>query len=138
MTKNDFQSTEKLEKEIVNRKKTCDNEKINWLKMKEIKLLKEKKYSIFIKTDYNGNNDYKEIIINKKKGRRDQSNFSYFLKPLWPNGKPVAEAKINDIKSYLHLIPASDYHFYTNITGNPSIEEDIDGFNGELDFELDA
>ncbi|CAH1967216.1 unnamed protein product [Acanthoscelides obtectus] len=48
--KKDFVSTKKLEKVITNRKKSCEEEKINWLKIKEIKVLKEKPFSIFIKT----------------------------------------------------------------------------------------
>ena len=34
MKKEDFVSTKKLEKEIVNRKKTCSGKAINWLHMR--------------------------------------------------------------------------------------------------------
>ena len=53
MKKEDFVSTKKLEKEIVNRKKTCSGEAINWLHIREIKLIKEERFSIFIKTVHN-------------------------------------------------------------------------------------
>lgn len=63
MTKENFVSTQKLEKEIINRKTSCDGKKINWLKIKEIKILKEKLYGIFIKTNYKDSDAYKEINI---------------------------------------------------------------------------
>ena len=102
MKKEDFVSTKKLEKEIVNRKKTCSGEAINWLHIREIKLIKEERFSIFIKTVHK-NDEYKEINI-KKRGKSSEELFSKYLKTLWPNGKPVAEPKLKDIKSYLHLI----------------------------------
>ena len=55
---------------------------------------------------------------------------------MWPNGKPVAEPKLKDIKSYLHLIPAADHVFYKNLTSDLTVEENIDGYNGKIDFEL--
>lgn len=114
MKKEAFVSTLKLEKEICNRKKSLEEEKINWLKIKEIKILKEKPYSIFIKTTYE-DTDYKEIDIKKGKGKPQKTPFSRHLQPLWPNGKPVAEA----------------------ISDN-TIEEDLQGYNGELDFEIEV
>lgn len=135
MVKDDFVSTKKLEKAIVNRKKTCEAEKINWLHIKEIKILKEKKNSIFIRAGYNDESEYKEINI--KKGKGPNVNLSTLLEPLWPNGKEVAEAKLKDIKSYLHLIPEEDHPFYKNLIGNPNIVEDIDGYNMDLDFDLE-
>ena len=68
MVKDDFFCTNKVEKTIVKRKKTGDAEKINWLHIRKIKLLKEKKNSIFIKTGYNGETKYKGINIKKGKG----------------------------------------------------------------------
>lgn len=34
-------------------------------------------------------------------------------------------------------IPNDAKSFYKSLIGDPTIEEDIDGFNGELDFDLE-
>ncbi|CAH1969590.1 unnamed protein product [Acanthoscelides obtectus] len=109
---------------------------INWLKIKEIKVLKEKPFSIFIKTTHDATDNYKEIDIKKGKDNPQTMLFSRHLQPLWPNGKPVAEAKLKYIKSYLNLIPPADHPFYVNLIGDDTIEEDTEGYNAELDFQI--
>ena len=78
--KKDFVSTKKLEKEIVNRKKTCSGEPINWLHIREIKLIKVEHFSIFIKTVYN-NDEHKEINF-KKRGKPSEELYSKYLKKI--------------------------------------------------------
>lgn len=141
MVKQDFVGTSLIERQITNRKKDNNSDKINWLHIKEIKIIKEKPYSIFIKNSHNSDETYKEINIKKKQGRPssagNEAHFSSNLMTLWPDGKPVAEPKLKDIKSYMHLIPKIDQNFYKNLVGDPNIQEDIEGYNGELDFELE-
>ena len=90
MKKEDFVSTIKLQKEIVNRKKICSGEAINWLHIREIKLIKEGRFSIFIKTVHN-NDEYKAIKI-KKRGKPSEELFSKYLKTL--AGIPGALRKV--------------------------------------------
>nr|CAI5819368.1 unnamed protein product [Callosobruchus analis] len=52
---------------------------------------------------------------------------------MWPHGKSISELKLKDIKSYLHSTSAADARFYTNLTGDESLQEDVDGYNNELD-----
>lgn len=56
---------------------------------------------------------------------------------LWPNGKPIAAAKLSDIKSLMHLIPRDAHTFYKNLRGDNNVEDDIDGFGAEPDFEIE-
>lgn len=107
------------------------------MKIKDIKITREKPYSIFIKTSYEDTGDYKEIDIKKGKGKPQHISLSQYLQPLWPTGKPIAEVKLKDIKSYLHLIPQADHPFYINLIGDDTIEEDLQGYNAELDFQLE-
>lgn len=140
LNRDDFVSTAKIEKQITNRKKDIDEMKINWLHMKEIKVQRDKPYSLFVKNIHNSS-EYSEINIRKRQGRpRDSDiNFSNNLERLWPNGKPVAQAKLDDIRSYMHLIPAADQGFYLNLIGDTSIEEDIEGYNvTALDFDVET
>lgn len=59
------------------------------------------------------------------------------MEPLWPNGKSIPEAKLNDLKSLLHLIPEDAQGFYKKLTGDVTVEDDIDRFSGEIDFEVE-
>lgn len=38
----------------------------------------------------------------------------------------------------MHLIPADAHEFYTNLTGNSVIEEDVNGYNETLDFDIET
>lgn len=85
---------------------------------------------------------YSETNIKKRQGRPkhpDNIIFLNNLEPLWPSGKPVAQAKLDNITSYMHLIPAADQPFYLHVTGDQLLLEDIDAYNVRaLDFELES
>lgn len=38
----------------------------------------------------------------------------------------------------MHLIPADAHAFYSNLTGNSVINEDIGGYDEALDFEIET
>jgi hypothetical protein len=38
----------------------------------------------------------------------------------------------------MHLIPADAQEFYTHFTGNGIIVEDVNGFNENLDFDIET
>lgn len=63
--------------------------------------------------------------------------FSQNLDLLWPKGKAISDAKLADIESLLHLIPGDAKQFYTNITADSNTVDDIDGFDGSMDFEVE-
>jgi len=83
-----------------------------------------------------------EINIEKRGRGRISNNILFpselLLTKLWPNGKEINQAKLDDIKSIMHLIPADAHEFYTHFTGNAIIEEDINGFNENLDFDIET
>lgn len=56
---------------------------------------------------------------------------------LWPQGKPIPQAKLDDITSMLSLIPEDCHAFYKNFRGNSNINEDVDGYGPNLDFDLE-
>lgn len=131
MKKNDFMSTKNLEKNTVNRKLFITKEKVNWLKTKQILIDKENKFIIFMKTAMDA--AFSQLNIEKKiKGKPiDISQHDLIL--LWPNGKEIPQAKLNDLMSMLDLIPRDCHVFYKSLKGNDNMVEDIDGY-GELDF----
>lgn len=56
-----------------------------------------------------------------------QEAFNKPLEVLWPQGKPISEPKLQDLKSILHLIPNDAEQFYKNLKSNENIVDDIDG-----------
>ncbi|CAK1598006.1 unnamed protein product [Parnassius mnemosyne] len=131
----DFLSSLKLERNIVNRKKTIDGEKVSWLNTKEIMIKKDEMFKIYMKT--NLDEDFK--VVNIKKNVRGRQCFvtKEIMEPLWPTGKPVPEAKLRDLKSMLHLISQDSHDFYVKLVGSADLEDDIEGFSGQLDFEVE-
>ncbi|CAH2217449.1 jg19649 [Pararge aegeria aegeria] len=130
MEKADFYGTEKIEKNIMNRKKFSDKSKVSWLNAKEIKIEKNKLYSIFMRTSFE--EEFKELLIDKK--NREIKKDDLIL--LWPNGKPIAPAKLADLESMYMFIPEDCVQFYKNLKSSDKFIDDFDGFGGEPDFEI--
>ncbi|KAJ8877249.1 hypothetical protein PR048_021703 [Dryococelus australis] len=59
------------------------------------------------------------------------------LVPLWPEGKSISSAKKAEIDSMMHLIPAVAKVFYVRLIGDNANEDDIHGFNGKFDFDIE-
>lgn len=135
MTKRDFLSTEKLEKNITNRKVFINKDKVTWLQTKHIEIMKEHLHSIYMQCF---EQDVQELNIGKKiRGKLLPLN-AELLVPLWPDGKPIHQAKLNDLQSMRHLIPEDCWPFYEGLKGiRDSSDEDIDGFGPELDFDME-
>lgn len=92
---------------------------------------------MFTKESHDENIPFDQIDISKKNKRRSGANIDDTPVPLWPEGKPISDAKFADLKSIYHLIPSDVLPFYQNLRPDPRIEEDLEGFNGSLDFELE-
>lgn len=129
-----FVSSKILEKNIVNRKIFKNNEKVNWLKTKEI-LLKKDDTTIYMRTSFE--KDFNELDINKKVKKEVVLINKSQLQPLWPKGKAIAQAKLDDIKSLLVYIPLDCQEFYKSLRGDKNIQDDVDGFGDRLDFDLE-
>lgn len=135
MESRDFVGTQKLEKNIVNSKISVNKKKINWLKIKEILLKKEELFSIFIKTS---EDDFEKINMEKKVRGTVFLLSEDLLFPLYPNGKEIAQVKLDDLQSMYHLIPDDCLPFYKNLKGNNGIIDDVDGFGAAPDFPIES
>ena len=124
-----------LEKAITNRKTSSTGEKITWLKTNEMLLKKEAMFSLFMRKSLE--DDYEEVDLKKRQRGRQPFISSDMMNMLWPNGKPIAAAKLNDITSLMHLIPRDAQTFYKNLRGDNNVEDDIDVFGAEPDFEIE-
>lgn len=139
MESNDFFGVEEIEKHIVNRKMTQDKEKINWLHIRSIRLDKDEPFHLFIKQHKFTSNFQKVNIKKNIRGRPFANGTPYeSLVPLWPQGKPIALPKLQNLHEMIHLIPSDALQFYSNLKGNKRIIEDVDGFDIEqLDFDVE-
>ena len=137
MTKEMFESTGNLEKGIINRKSDTMGEKISWLHIREIKLIKNKPFSIFIRTSFDGN-AVSEVNIEKRQRGRPVNVFLQTNPQMWPDGKPLSAPKVADLTSLLHLIPVNWHTFFTNLLSSDTIIDDTDAFGGEPDFEVET
>lgn len=140
MNKEDFVSSENLEKKVTNRKISVSGDKINWLATRQIKLCRSYPFSFFMNNTLSDNN-FTEVNIEKRcRGRESKTTFpaEILLTQLWPDGKQINKLKLEDIKSMMHLIPTDAHSFYSNLTGNNGINEDIGGYNEVLDFEIET
>lgn len=141
MEKEDFIGTKMLEAVTTNRKVDTEKGKINWLKTREVVIRKDKPLSIFMKSEFH-QVSHVEINIERKQGRgrpfiQPLQSLSEHLIPLWPTGKPISKPKLEDLKFLLSLIPKDARAMYRSLYSNSGVEDDIDGFNGELDFEVE-
>jgi hypothetical protein len=135
LTKEDFLSTATMEEAITNRKQDTSGNKINWLQFREIELNKDRALSILVRTSFSGSQ--KEIDLGKRRTGRQSAMFLHTLPLLWPDGKPISDPKLKDVKSLLNLIPSDAKQFYRGFFSHQDIEDDIDGFNTNLDFEVE-
>lgn len=139
MKNKDFVGTSVTEKCIVNRKKDVLDNKVNWMKTRQVTIFKSKPFRIFLQQTFD--EEAQEVNLEKKYARRhmrpEADIFVTKLVPLWPAGKPISAAKKADIDSLMHLIPGDAKEFYERLVSGNSNEEDIDAFNGSLDFDIE-
>lgn len=92
MDKEDFKSTSKIENGITNRKKDLDDQKVNWLKVREIRLDRSKPMILQMRMTFDENSPYSSVDIKKKKKGRPSSFFIHqtlFLFGLMVNPSPL-------------------------------------------------
>lgn len=138
MNRCDFVGTSKMEEIITNRKKDVNKTPVSWLKTRVIEIKKANPFSIFMKTSLEG--QHVEVNIQKQMKRGRPTTFNSFKEleiPLWPNGKPISEKKLEDLKSLMKFIPNDAKAPYRNLFTSEEIEDDIDGFDGALDFDIE-
>ncbi|CAB3241860.1 unnamed protein product [Arctia plantaginis] len=135
MQPTDVLSSRPLENIITNRKKSLSGEKVSGLQTKEI-LLKNRMFSLFMR--YNIDDSFVEVDLKKNCRGRQRFISKSLMQMLWPDLKMIPQAKLNDIKSLMHLIPRDAQAFHKKLTGDNSIEDDVDGISGEPDFEIEV
>ena len=98
-------------------------------------LEKTKPYSIYLRKSFEG--EYGEIDIKKRQIGRPPTGLAEKKSSLWPNGKAIATPKLHDLQYVMDLIPGDAKDFYTSLFADSNVEDDVDGFSGVPDFEVE-
>lgn len=116
-----------------NRKKTVDNEDINWFTFRKLGLRKGYPMTIFFETyadvaakydeSYEFKPDKTKILSVAKKGIQSNNFTQYNMPLLYPEGRPIATKKKSDLLELLELIPAEFRSFYVNLNHTDQAEE---------------
>ncbi|XP_050497716.1 uncharacterized protein LOC126878867 [Diabrotica virgifera virgifera] len=115
-----FFSSKQLLKQITNRKKTQDGEKVVWRTMVHIQIKKDSNLKILYKTSFNENSQFHEVDLKK---RGPLNLYSSPLSLLYPNGRTVDQKKIKDIEDLMVFIPPIAQEFYKNLNTSVGVED---------------
>jgi hypothetical protein len=123
---NQFYDLQKVAKENYGSfKQTTDGEKVNWGKIKIIKIDKKEEHTIMFKYSYDDDN-YKKINVEKnlKRGER-RSGKEVCLSQKYIDKRPISVEKKNDLISFCNslVIPPIYWHFYNSLTTNTTVKD---------------
>lgn len=144
-----FLSCEGLPKEFcTNRKKTVDNQELNWFTFRQIGYRKGHPMKLFFETyddieaKYDESvefiKDQTKILSVAKKGLTATHFTQYILPLLYPEGRSITIQKKADLVELIELIPLEFRAFYTNLnhtTGDEHAEKPVEDIIEILDDE---
>lgn len=106
-----FFSTNNLQNLIVNRKKNVDGTKINWFKIRQIKMEKNYPFSLYIRQK-NGDS-MEKIDLEKKHITLEKFNRTDLIN-LNKGYRLISVQKYNDLQSLLKYVPSTYHDFFRN------------------------
>lgn len=123
---NQFYDLQKVAKENYGSfKQTTDGERVNWGKIKIIKIDKKEEHTIMFKYSYDDDN-YKKINVEKnlKRGER-RSGQEVCLSQKYIDKRPISVEKKKDLISFCNslVIPPIYWHFYNSLTTNTTVKD---------------
>ncbi|KAJ0177334.1 hypothetical protein K1T71_007343 [Dendrolimus kikuchii] len=138
LQKDDFKSVTPLQNIITNRKCDENKQKISWLSTFEIELRRDEPLKLFMKSKLEEEPQVIDISRGGK-GRKQKSNFAIDLPILYPTGRELSTAKIQDLKELLKLIPTDAKGFYSFLRNAASSDfiDDTEGLGNSVDFDIE-
>ena len=126
MKQSDFISLAKYTKtNAVNRKKTSDGQKVEWLQIQSLRFEKER--PLVMKFKYSlGDVEWSEVDFGRKAGKGRPSTVKE-PELLFPVGRSVAGPKMADLKKLLKYVPPVYHSFYASLQTNDAVTvSDVD------------
>lgn len=116
MKRGDFLSSEKLEAAITNRKKSLDDEKINWFKIQRIVNVRSNPLEMLIENYCTCSNPFIRVSLRKKGKNIGLSTFSEVnFEPLYTESRKITRQKYADLQKLMEFIPDQFQWFYTSL-----------------------
>ena len=127
----DFKSLQGLKAAIVNRKKNVACQQVEWLKIRWIRVTKDKPLQFSYKDSHNTLECWKTVSLKRKTKGRPVDMGVVQLSPLYPGPRQISQAKLTDLKQLLSYVPPVHHAFFMALTA------DADG-SGESDLDSDC
>jgi hypothetical protein len=105
---------------MVNRKKTDSGDKVEWLKIKEMRFKMETPSLMEYKYTHNS---FGSVNLNKRLKGRPSNLGSLILTTFYSNGRKLSNENLKDVKSLLQFVQPICHTFYTNLETNAN--EDV-------------
>ena len=134
MKQQDFKAMDTLTEYIVNRKFTTKKEKVEWLKMRWIRVQKSEPLRFKYRTTHNDLEEWKEVDLKPKRAGRPSNMARASFQPLYEKPRAISSAKLSDLMELLDYIPPIYHSFYKNLLANDDqVEEVSDSSQDESD-----
>lgn len=119
MDTSDFMSLEVIKKAIVNRKNNTARQPVEWLKMRWIRVTKDKPLQFSYRYSHNTLEVWKVVDLKRRSKGRPVDIGLIPLPPLYPGeSRPISKPKLNDLRQLLPFVPPIHHSFYTELTDN--------------------
>lgn len=127
MRREEFLSTKELQENVDNRKNGIDGKAVNWLKIRWLRLVKEKPSCIYFKHSFDKESPFRVLDLKQRAPTKPRKNSKrqtgLYLQslaevqqsPLYPHRRPVTKAKKQDMQSLLTFIPSIHHQFYKDL-----------------------
>ena len=97
----DFKSLHGLKAAIVNRKKNVARQQVEWLKIRWIRVTKDKPLQFSYKYSHNTLEYWKIVSLKRKTKGRSVDMGLVHLPPLYPGARQISQPKLTDLKQLL-------------------------------------
>ena len=113
MTRDKFVNIETVSKMLTKRNVTSDKQKIDFRQVHQFRFTRGKPQHVEVKLSHDANEQWKLISL-QKRGRPAKLSEAQLL-PLYDGPRPIAKAKVDDVKSLFPYIPPVHHAFYNDI-----------------------
>ena len=124
MQSSDFVSLKELKKCIVNRKVATSGQKVEWLSMKWIQVVKSEPFQFRFRYSHNSLECWKTVDLKRKTKGRPPVISHIPLPPLHGSARAIKKTKLEDLMSLLQFVPPIYHDFYKSLQGADEVQSE--------------
>ena len=129
MNQDDFVTLAAVRAEIVYRKVNTLKEKVEWLRIRWIRITKDKPFQIQYKYSHNDLECWKILDVHRRKRGQPSDPGRLELQPLYTRPRPIKENKLKDLLELLDYIPPIHQGFYSSLPSSSTARSDTESEN---------